>query len=150
MILKIKHVYDITSAIISNNFIAIQNISTPKKTGYRIETYNALFGNLTLQIDAPHGAPEWNIADEFWIIREGVIQLYQNKDFIFAAYTKHNVGRAFGRSKHNPICILTRIQSPRFFKLLNMADACFRGQLEAHDNNLQIYHELKKLKEKQK
>ncbi len=150
MKLSIKQVYDITSAILTNKYIGIQNTSDKYSTSYRIETSDSLYGHLVLCIDAPHGAPIWSIADEFWMDREGCIDLYQNGKHIFFAYTKHNVGRAFEKSNSCLVRTGTRMLSPRFFKLLNMAAAHLNAKLPTCDNTVKIQKLLTQLPKKQK
>ena len=150
MKLSIKQAYDITSAILTNKWIGIQNTSDKYSTSYRIQTFDSLYGNLVMSINAPHGAPIWSIADEFWMDREGRIDLYQNGKLIFFAYTKRNVGRAFEKSNSRLVRTGTRMLSPRFFNLLNMADTRLNGKLPTCDNTTKIQKLLKQLSEKQK
>lgn len=141
MKLSIKQAYDITSAILTNKHIGIQNTSDKYSTSYRIQTFDSLYGNLVMSINAPHGAPIWSIADEFWMNREGCIDLYQNGKLI---------GRAFEKSNSRLVRTGTRMLSPRFFNLLNMADARLNGKLPTCDNTAKIQKLLKQLSEKQK
>lgn len=141
----IFEVYDITQAILTNKFIGIQNTSNAYNTSYRIESAHPAYGTLVLIIEAPHGAPEWNMSDELWLEREGIIELYHNKRYLFSAYTKHNVGRAFDRSKYNPISIFTRARAPLFFHLLNMAHDRLHDRVEKTNNTQQIAQLLKTL-----
>ena len=135
----IYQVYDIAKAILTNKFIDIQNTSETYKTSYRIESAHPAYGTLVLTIEAPHGAPE------LWKEREGIIELYHNKRYLFSACTKHNVGRAFDRSKYNPISIFTRARAPLFFHLLNMADDRLHDRVEKTNNTQQITQLLKTL-----
>lgn len=141
MKLSIKQAYDITSAILTNKHIGIQNTSDKYSTSYRIQTFDSLYGNLVMSINAPHGAPIWSVADEFWMNREGCIDLYQNGKLI---------GRAFEKSNSRLVRTGTRMLSPRFFNLLNMADARLNGKLPTCDNTTKIQKLLKQLSEKQK
>lgn len=150
MELSIKQAYDITSAILTNKYIGIQNTSDKSRTSYRIETSDSLHGHLVLYIDAPHGAPIWSIADEIWLNKEGCIYLCQNDKCIFFAYTKRNVGRAFEKSNSRLVRTGTRMLSPRFFSLLNMANARLNGKLSTRDNTAKIQKLLNQLSEKQK
>lgn len=140
MELSIKQAYDITSAILTNKWIGIQNTSRESCTSYRIQTFDSLYGNLVMSINAP----------EFWMNREGRIDLYQNGKLIFFAYTKRNVGRAFEKSNSRLVRTGTRILSPRFFNLLNMADTRLNGKLPTCDNTAKIQKLLNQLSEKQK
>lgn len=141
MKLSIKQAYDIISAILTNKHIGIQNTSDKYSTSYRIQTFDSLYGNLVMSINAPHGAPIWSIANEFWMNREGCIDLYQNGKLI---------GRAFEKSNSRLVRTGTRMLSPRFFNLLNMADARLNGKLPTCDNTTKIQKLLKQLSEKQK
>ncbi len=150
MNLTIKQAYDITSAILSNKYIGIQNTSDDDKTSYRVESTNPLYGNLILDIEAPHGSPDWESSVTLCIGHEGSIHLRHNNQNVFNAYTNHNIGYTFNRKKYNPISIITRMRARRFFKILNMADARLNGKLKTHDNNQQIHNIIKDINAKTK
>lgn len=145
MRVSIKQIYDITAAFITDCNTNIQTDISEHHTEYKL-TRNGY----TLYILAPHGAPEWNISDEFWLDREGTISLYYNSRLVSIAFTKHNVGLAMDKSPYNPIRIATRMLSPRFFKLLDMAKSRFRNTIPKTDNSAKIRQLLCTLNAKQK
>jgi hypothetical protein len=138
MQLTTQQTYNIASALISDKNTTIEKFETP----YFCVKYIIRNNNLYLKIYAPYGSPHWDHVDKCWEINAGELMLLNKSQLVFLTYTKNNVGRAFGRTKYNPMNILTRLREPRFFKLLEMADARANGSLKTTDNQQKIQNML--------
>lgn len=64
--------------------------------------------------------------------------------------TKHEVGTALDKTQSDIKRFFTRIQSPQFFKIVNMAEKRILGQIPTMDNSVQLYNIIYRLKENQK
>lgn len=131
---SIKQAYDIAHA-----FITDKDTTVGKTVNNYSTTYHMTRDNVRLEIYAPHGAPVWSIADEFWMDRNGSIYLSIDNKTKMDAHTRYNVGRAMIRPRHNPISLLTRMRAPAFFHLLDLAEKRHMGKLEPTDNTVKIH-----------
>lgn len=127
--------YDITKA-----FITDEKTTIKREFSHHYHTnYILTKDNLQLVIYVPHGAPGYDWLDDYYYMNNGDISLYRNSYNIAYYHTKHNVGRAMNKSKYNPIRLITRALSPRFFNLIDMADARINNKIKTTDNTDKIY-----------
>ena len=106
---------------IAQSFISTKDATIEKCVSARYYThYTLTVNNLRLDIDAPHGGPGFDWLDDYNY--NGSITLYKNGSTIMFHGTKHTVGRAMNKSKYNPIRIATRMLSPKFFKIIDLAE----------------------------
>lgn len=126
--ISVDEMCEVASAILTNKTMGIQDTSTKIETSYVIEC-----GDYKLFITAPHGAPTYTTNKEGWI------ELYRKGTYKMTyAYTRYNVGRAFGKYKFNPIAVITRMRAPHFFKLLELAKTRLNGRVATIDNSEKI------------
>lgn len=64
--------------------------------------------------------------------------------------TKHEVGSALDKTQCDMKRFFTRIQSPKFFKIVNMAEKRMLGQISTADNTAQLFNMIYRLKANQK
>ena len=64
--------------------------------------------------------------------------------------TEHEVGSALDKTQCDMKRFFTRIQSPKFFKIVNMAEKRMLGQISTADNTAQLFNMIYRLKANQK
>lgn len=142
----IKKMYDIATVFLTDSKTHIaKDVSKRYYTVYTLTK-----DNLTLQITAPHGSPEWNPDFNRLDINAGSIDLYGGVYYLMRAQTVINVGCAMNRPRTHIVHKITRMLSPYFFKLLDMAELRHSGQLATRDNTSKIYYQISRMNKRQK
>lgn len=143
---NVNQAYDIACAFVADKETAVNK----QIHGNWSTEYELAKDNMRMKIYAPHGAPVWSIADEFWMDKNGSIALYHDGKTVFYAKTRYNVGRAMVRSKYNPISILTRMRALRFFHLIDLCEDRIQNRMQTTDNTNVIQQKLGQINIKQK
>lgn len=117
MFITADQAYNIAQSFISTKDATIEKLVS---TRYYYTHYTITVNNLRLDIDAPHGGPrcDWLVDYKY----RGIVTLYQNGRTIMLHVTKHTVDHAMNKSKYNPVRIVTRMLSPEFFKIIDLAE----------------------------
>lgn len=145
MNIKISQAYDICTAVLTDHHCAVEDTSIKfREDSHKIEYKHPTNGTLTLCVVAPHGAPVR------WQGHKGYIIVYNNNFELFTAYTDYNVGRAFVVSRYNPMFLITRALSRKFFKILDLANARSKGKVIPTDNTIKIQQCIQNFEHKQK
>ena len=79
---------------------------------------------------------------------KGHITIKYGKTTIAQATTKHAVANALNKNKSDASRFITRIQSPRFFKLLELAEKSVTNKIPTSDNAIKIFYSVHRFKER--
>ena len=148
----IKSIYDITSAFITDNDIQINATIDETAVTYTFKKNFRAGPPYLLRISVERGAPCKQ--GRFTNYKRGHIQLEYNHEthpsILFKARTENNAGRAIDKKQCEIIQIITRLLSPRFFKLLHMAEKRIYGKIETTDNTAEIFTKIYQFRSNQK
>ena len=81
---------------------------------------------------------------------KGQITVTYGTTIIAQATTKHSVANALSKNKSDASRFITRIQSPRFFKLLELAEKRAKKEIPTSDNSISIFNCVYRFKENQR
>ena len=130
MSLTINQAYDIAEAMLTDSASTIVAHKINCGTVYTVRK-----DSLALYIYAPYCTKKSRVCNNSY----GSVSLDEDKRRVFEAYTKSEVAHAINSSKNAPMAVLTRMFSPKYFRLLDMAQSRVSGCLKTHDNTLRIY-----------
>jgi hypothetical protein len=130
MILTINQAYNIAQAMLTDSASTIVANKINCGTVYTVRK-----DGLALYIYAPYGTKKTRVCNNSY----GAVSLDEDKRRVFDAYTKTNVARAISSSKYTPGAVLTRVLSPKYFHLLEMAQSRISGCLKTQDNTLKLH-----------
>lgn len=168
---SISEIYNITAAFITDRDTKVQiSDSDEDGTSYCFTKYGLANYPYQLRIYVPCGAPEdlklkgsytfsKNLLTGKFKMRwhqpyktdkkQGEITIqrgtginFTGKRTIVSAETKHNVGRAFDKKQRQIVQTGTRMLSPNFFKLVEMAEKRALNQLKTSDNSALMFNWL--------
>ena len=80
-------------------------------------------------------------------IQRGTGINFTGKRTIVSAETKRNVGRAFDKKQRQIVQTGTRMLSPKFFKLVEMAEKRALNQLKTSDNSALMFNWLYRIQD---
>ncbi|MBQ2859016.1 MAG: hypothetical protein IJE82_01465 [Alphaproteobacteria bacterium] len=170
----INEMYDIATAFITDRKTTVNVSSTENGTTYTFIRRGLAEYPYQLMIYAPKGAPErlklkgsytfrknpltqklnmrWNQPyrtdkkqGEITIQRGTGINFMDGRT-IAHAETKHNVGRALDKKQCDIVRFGTRMLSPKFFELIEMANKRAFSKIETSDNTTQMFNLLYRIK----
>ena len=146
----IREIYDIATAFITDRKTTVNVSSTENGTTYTFIRRGLADYPYQLMIYAPKGAPEHlkyhpYITDK----KQGSIKIQRGTGVnlmegrtIASAKTKHNVGRALDKKQCDIVRFGTRMLSPKFFQLMDMANKRAFGNIKTTDNTTQMFNLL--------
>jgi hypothetical protein len=129
MKITINKAYDIASALLTDSAATVRDISGWNTTIYRVEK-----DTLRMDIYAPHGGGFRNGG-----AYRGLITLSDGKQQVFEAATRCPVGPAMDCTNSRPVLFATRMLSPKYFSLLDMANARMSGSIKTQDNTVRLH-----------
>ena len=150
----ISEIYDIATAFITDRKTTVDVSSTENDTTYTFIRRGLEEYPYQLMIYAPKGAPEHlkyhpYITDK----KQGSIKIQRGTGVnlmegrtIVSAKTKHNVGRALDKKQCDIVRFGTRMLSPKFFQLMDMANKRAFSKIETSDNTTQMFNLLYRIK----
>ena len=150
----INEMYDIATAFITDRKTTVNVSSTENGTTYTFIRRGLEEYPYQLMIYAPKGAPEHlkyhpYIKDK----KQGSIKIQRGTGVnlregrtIASAKTKHNVGRALDTKQCDIVRFGTRMLSPKFFELIEMANKRAFSKIETSDNTTQMFNLLYRIK----
>ncbi len=170
----ISEMYDIATAFITDRDTTVQTSSSDNGTTYKFTKRGLAEYPHQLIVYVPKGAPErlklkgsytfrknpltqklnmrWNQpyrTDK----KQGEITLQRGTGINFMdgrtiahAETKHNVGRAFDKTQRDIVRWGTRMLSPKFFELVEMANKRATNQIETKNNTTQMFNLLYRIR----
>ena len=166
----IREIYDIAAAFITDRNTSVKASDTDNGVSYRFTKPGLADYPYQLIIYIPRGAPErlklkgsyvfgtspltgklkmrWNQPyktdkkqGEIRIQRGTGTNFMGNHDVV-SAKTKHNVGRANDKTQCDIVQGFTRMLSPRFFELVQMAENRLNNKIKTTDNTTQMFNML--------
>ncbi len=149
--------YDIAAAFITDQDTIISTFGIDGDIGYRFTRYGLAEHPycLTIYAHAKAPAPERFCKKQIKknhgkiIIHRGTATPNGTRTLL-EYKTKQEVGTALDKTKSDARRFFTRIQSPKFFKLVDMAEKRISGQIQTTNNTAQLFNMIYRLKEKQK
>lgn len=150
---RISQIYDIATAFITDARTKLDTKKTGNAIKYTFTKNISPETAYTLTIVLPIGEvikPEPGVRDWEVNYKQGVITLKSGDNLLMFAQTRHSVGRAADIRTSDIQKLWTRIKSPKFFQLIDMANKRTRGQVQLMDNSAQIFNITYRLKELQR
>ena len=167
-----QEIYDIVSAFITDKDVKISTFGEDGDIGYKFIKYGLAAYPYCLTIFAEAKAPQKRrekgyispragdfVRGEKYIEKHhGKINIkrgtasgdgYGNRT-LTEYITEHEVGSALDKTQCDMKRFFTRIQSPKFFKIVNMAEKRMLGQISTADNTAQLFNMIYRLKVNQK
>ena len=167
-----QEIYDIASAFITDKDVQISTVGFNGDIGYTFTKYGLADYPYCLTIFAEAKAPQKRrkkgyisprvgdfVRGEKYIEKHhGKINIkrgtasgdgYGNRT-LTEYITEHEVGSALDKTQCDMKRFFTRIQSPKFFKIVNMAEKRMLGQISTADNTAQLFNMIYRLKANQK
>ncbi len=137
---KISEIYDTTVAFITDAKTKIEAISfNDGDICYKLTKNGAVPYTLTISAHPTLGAKA-----------KGRISIKYGDTIIAQAATKHPIAGALNKRNSDASRFITRMQSPRFFKLLKLADRRITNKIKTSDNSIQIFNSVYRFKETQR
>ncbi len=167
-----QEIYDIASAFITDKDVKVSTYGFNGDIGYTFTKYGLADYPYCLTIFAVAKAPQKRrekcyispsmgdfVSGERYIEKHhGNINVkrgtasgdgYGNRT-LTEYITEHEVGSALDKTQCDMKRFFTRIQSPKFFKIVNMAEKRMLGQISTADNTAQLFNMIYRLKANQK
>ena len=152
------NIYDIAMAFITDRDTNINVSGNGKSLNYKFINRGLADYPYCLEITIPRGAPErlgWPLPLAT-NKKQGIVHLHRgtattdiyHERTLLSATTKHNVGRAHDPKQSDLMRFITRSMSPRFFKLVNMANQRTRCEIQTTDNTAMLYNMIYRIKQK--
>ena len=155
-----QDIYNIASAFITDRDIHIKTFSTDNNIQYMFIKYGLADYPYCLTICAERKAPHKvrKNGKTYTEKHHGTINVKRGtaasdgyeKRVLLNYGTEHEVGSALDKTQSGIRRLFTRIQSPRFFKILNMAEKRIMGNIQTTNNSAQLYNMIYRIKENQK
>ncbi len=157
-----KEIYDITTAFITDKDVKISIFNIGNDIGYTFTKYGLADYPYCLTIFAIGKAPhkinphiyETNHKRKYYgkinVKRGTAASTGDGTRILFEYTTKNEVGSALDNTQNNIKRFFTRIQSPEFFNIVNMAEKRILNKLPTTNNSAQLLNMINSLKEKQK
>ena len=152
-----KEIYDIATAFITDSDVHVRAFGNDGGIGYMFIKYGLADYPYCLTIYAGN-----NMAQKSRLtpvkrnygeidVKRGIASSDGYRKRILLEYcTKREVGNALNKTKSDMSRFLTRIQSPRFFKIVKMAEKRIAGDIRPTDNSAKIFDMIYRIKENQK
>ncbi len=167
-----QEIYDIVSAFITDKDVKISTFGEDGDIGYKFIKYGLADYPYCLTIYAKGKAPQKKREKNYLSPRVGDFvrgNTYIEKHYgeitvkrgtsvsdgygtrILTEYeTEHEVGSALDKTQCDARRFLTRVRSPKFFRVVDMAKKRILGQIPTTDNSAQLFDMIYRLKENQK
>ena len=158
-----QEIYDIASAFITDKDVQISTFGFNGDIGYRFTKYGLADYPYCLTIFAEAKAPQKRrekgyispragdfVRGEKYIKRGTASGDGYGNRTLTEYITEHEVGSALDKTQCDMKRFFTRIQSPKFFKIVNMAKKRMLGQIPTADNTAQLFNMIYRLKANQK
>lgn len=152
----IKEAYNIAQAFITDHNTTVHSVVNDDRICYTFTKRFLHDRSYCLKISVERGAPQKRgILTDYKrghiILHRGTATASDNHiRTLFSAYTDCNAGRAVDKNQSDIVRFGTRMLSPRFFKLLNMAEKRVSGKIKTADNSGEIYCKIYSIRENQK
>lgn len=152
----IKQAYDIAMAFISDCDTKVHATVNERHISYTFEKRFRTDAPYCLTIYVERGAPEKrgflmdNKRGHIMLQRGTATTSEHGARTLFSAYTDCNAGRAVDKTQSDIVRFGTRMLSPRFFKLLDMAEKRVSGKIKTMDNSGEIYMKIYRIRENQR
>ncbi len=152
----IKQAYDIAMAFISDCDTKVHATVNERHISYTFEKRFRTDLPYCLSIYVERGAPEKrgflmdNKRGHIMLQRGTATTSKHGARTLFSAYTDCNAGRAVDKTQSDIVRFGTRMLSPRFFKLLDMAEKRVSGKIKTMDNSGEIYMKIYRIRENQR
>lgn len=152
-----QEIYDIASAFITDKDVQISTFGFNGDIGYTFTKYGLADYPYCLTIFAEAKAPQKR-SEKYIEKHHGKINIkrgtasgdgYGNRT-LTEYITEHEVGSALDKTQCDMKRFFTRIQSPKFFKIVNIAEKRMLGQISTTDNTAQLFNMIYRLKANQK
>lgn len=152
-----QEIYDIASAFITDKDVQISTFGFNGDIGYTFTKYGLADYPYCLTIFAEAKAPQKR-SEKYIEKHHGKINIkrgtasgdgYGNRT-LTEYITEHEVGSALDKTQCDMKRFFTRIQSPKFFKIVNIAEKRILGQISTADNTAQLFNMIYRLKANQK
>ncbi|MBR6598195.1 MAG: hypothetical protein IKK76_02205 [Alphaproteobacteria bacterium] len=152
-----QEIYDIASAFITDKDVQISTFGFNGDIGYTFTKYGLADYPYCLTIFAEAKAPQKR-REKYIEKHHGKINIkrgtasgdgYGNRT-LTEYITEHEVGSALDKTQCDMKRFFTRIQSPKFFKIVNIAEKRILGQISTADNTAQLFNMIYRLKANQK
>lgn len=151
----ITGIYDIATAFITDRNTQVSADCSKYGIRYTFTKRGLADYPYCMVIRIPRDAPEYNChyalerkCGEVYLHRGSATTDIYHERTLLSATTKHNVGRANDNTQRDIVRVITRILSPRFFKLANMAEKRLRGEIQTTDNTAQLFNMIYRIKQK--
>lgn len=137
----IRKIYDIASAFITDRSALIQSHGTPDGVIYTFTKNDLTELSYRLEISVEYGTQNQSSHKngQIRILRSQSKSDWTHPDIIMSAHPQINTGRAFDPTQPQIIRFGTRILSPLFFKLLNMAQLRTANKIPTSNNSIKIF-----------
>ena len=142
----IREIYDIATAFITDRDTTLKTTSVDGVTMYKFTKHGLAEHPYTLVISVEHGAPTKIQNSNQTNKKTGHVYLLRdtetNPRTIISAETAHNVGRAVDKKQRGIVQLYTRILSPKFFQLMNMANERAFNRIKRTNNTPHMFNVL--------
>ena len=152
----IKQAYDIAMAFITDRDTTAHAQINDRHISYTFEKRFRTDLPYCLTIYVERGAPEKrgflmdNKRGHIMLQRGTATASDNHARTLFSAYTDCNAGRAVDKNQSDIVRFGTRMLSPRFFKLLDMAEKRVSGKIKTMDNSGETYMKIYRILENQR
>lgn len=146
----INEIYDITAAFITDRNTTVDATCSDDSMMFKFTKRGLAEYPYQLIVYVPRGAPQRAKFSPYETDKkQGEIKLQRGTGAnltggrtIACAETKHNVGRAIDKNQCQIVQIGTRMLSPKFFELVEMANKRALNQIATSDNTTQMFNWL--------
>lgn len=146
----IREIYDIATAFITDRNTSVEATCDNQVIAFRFIKRGLAEYPYTLVVSAERGAPKKITNTIYMDKKPGKVYLHRGTMLtgatdtrtIISAETKHNVGRALDKTQSQIVQFGTRILSPRFFELLQMAENRLNNKIKTTNNTTQMFNLL--------
>ena len=164
--ISMAEMYDIASAFILDKDTNVRMDSDQKRITYTFTKYHLANYPYCLVVEIPRGAPQKchpylsergdgsydvvtidNKNGCVYLKRGTGITGYVGNRVLVSAQTRNNVGRAFDKNQRDIVRGLTRLRSPSFFNIYELAKKRTMGQVALTDNNRRLFGILYRIRE---
>ena len=146
----ISEIYDIATAFITDRQTTVDVSNSNGHLMYKFTKHGLAEYPYTLVISAERGAPakipNTNQTNKkpghVYLQRGTALSGMYGPRTIVSAETKHNVGRAIDSTQREIVQFGTRMLSPKFFELIELANKRAFSKIETSDNTTQMFNLL--------